>query len=107
MTHPQPPRSLNDATPEIVDQYTAMLGLPPEVGEMAKDILANGQPCMRCGDVVKGDDLNLMFAFTASSPIMPTPSPPTILCERCGYLTAAFMGIDAAKRRCYDRGWSA
>jgi hypothetical protein len=89
-----------------VDTAAALLGLPQEVADKAKQLLRDGQECDRCGFLSKGDDLNNMFAMTASTPRMPTPSPPSMLCQRCGYLTAAFMGVNAAKEVCERNGWS-
>lgn len=89
-----------------VDTAAAMLGLSQEIADKAKELLHYGQVCDRCGTLIKGDDLSKMFAITASTPRMPTPSPPTVLCEACAYLTAAFMGINAAKEVCERNGWS-
>jgi hypothetical protein len=89
-----------------VDTAAALLGLSQEVADKAKELLHHGQECDRCGKLIKGNDLNRMFAMTASTPMMPTQSPPTMLCEQCAYLTAAFMGINAAKEVCERNGWS-
>lgn len=89
-----------------VDMMAAALGLPDNVAAKAKEMIRNGMPCDRCGHLSKGEELDNVFAFIANTPKMPTSSPPSMLCERCGYLTAAFMGINAAKEICERRGWS-
>lgn len=97
---------LDEVTELDIDMVAATMGLPQNVADFAKKMIAEGMECDRCGTVVRGEDLSGMFSFVADSPLMPTPSPPTILCQRCGYLTAAFMGIQAAKEVCERRGWS-
>ena len=89
-----------------IEMVAAAMGLPQNVADFAKKIMAEGMECDRCRTVVRGEDLSGMFSFQADSPLMPTPSPPTILCQACGYLTAAFMGINAAKEVCERNGWS-
>ena len=106
--HPSgPAQPVDPMNPDLIDLTTAMMGLPPEVGELAKDIAKNGMPCHRCEALIQAEGLYDMFAFTADTPAMNTPSPPTILCQKCGYLTAAFMGIKAAAEVCEKHGWRA
>lgn len=91
---------------ETIEQVAKALGLDDHIAAMARHYLEHGINCHRCMALIEGDDLNGMFAFQADSPIMDTPSPPTILCQKCGYLTAAFMGIQAAANVCERKGWT-
>lgn len=86
-------------TADDIDFMAQLAGIGPDIADMAKDILANGLKCDRCGQVQHGADLMGMFAMVAHSPLMNTPSPPTNLCAECGWRAAAFMGIQAAQER--------
>lgn len=89
-----------------IEMVAAAMGLPQHVADKAKDMMANGMECDRCHQRIFGEGLSGMFSFTADTPLMPTPSPPVILCQPCGYLTAAYMGINAAREVCERNGWS-
>ena len=63
------------------------------------EIRENGIECMRCRTLQKTPrEIQGVFIFVAHTAYMPTPSPPHVLCEECGYRAAAFMGVEAAKR---------
>lgn len=48
-------------------------------------------PCDRCEKELKtADDLGGAMLLYFSSPLMPTPSPPTFLCRKCALATAKF-----------------
>lgn len=91
------PLSAYADAPLTIDAVAKSLGLPQEVADLAKDFLNNGVECHRCRVLVQGDDLNGLFSFVADTPMMDCASPPTILCQECGYRTAAFMGVQAAR----------
>ena len=64
--------------------------------------------CMRCeAKMTTNEEMYHSFIFVAASPSTRTPSPPHVLCEDCGWLTAAFMGVKVAKRYCEEKGLTA
>lgn len=83
-----------------LDAMADQLGIPLDspVRALAENILNNGQECDRCHVIVEGEGLMYMFAFYATTPCMPNPSPPSMLCGECGYRAAAFMGVEAAQK---------
>ena len=61
--------------------------------------------CMKCGERLDTDEkLYYSFIATFRTPSIPTPSPPHVLCDPCGWRTAAYMGVRAAKRHCKEKG---
>lgn len=85
---------------------TEDIGLLSSILDKAQDIAENGVDCDRCGETQRTPkELMGVMAFTAHSPVMENPSPPSLLCLKCSYLTAAFMGIKAAKKICEERGY--
>jgi hypothetical protein len=98
------PLSSYEGDSDRVQAVAQAMGLPKEVGDLAEKILTNGQVCDRCSVTIRGDDLMSMFSFVASTPMMATSSPPTIVCGDCGYRVAAFMGIEYAKRKVAEMG---
>lgn len=70
-----------------------------KVLRLAEEMREHGIECMRCGKVQRTPrEVQGIFIFVAHVSYLPTPSPPHVLCEECGYRAAAFMGVEAAKR---------
>lgn len=68
--------------------------------------LAGG--CMRCTEPIDTEEkMFKSFILSFRSPAKgPDPSPPSVLCEQCGWKVGAYVGLGVCQQYCEQKGWA-